>query len=103
MPNGPPPMPLRLSDCTTATTKLYMSPCDMCPAYLARSHWTIASALLELQGPPGAGPGAGPGPGAGAAAVRNELIADHPVVVSPSLARERQKYVVPPVSSPSGA
>jgi hypothetical protein len=58
----------------------------------ARSHSMIFCGLLDTHGPPVGGVGVG-GVGAGAAGVRNDCVVLHPLVVSPSPARERQKSV----------
>src|SRR4051812_9019097 len=64
--------------------------------YFAEMQLIIAGPLLEAQEPPpppGAGEGLGLGEGAGAAGVLNACVALHALVVSPSVARERQNSV----------
>src|SRR3954462_15576661 len=94
MPNGAPEIPFAPNDRADAIRKFTVSVADMWP-YLARSHWMMASGVLETHAAPGAGEGLGDGDGdgAGAAGVRNTCVALHALAVSLSAARTRQ-YIV---------
>ena len=97
MPNGPSGILLLFRLRATAFSKSTVWLGDMCP-YLLRSHCTMASAELATQGAPGFGTGDGGG-GAGAAGVLNTCVVAQALVVSPSLARTRQKCVLFAVSA----
>ena len=85
-------MPFAVSDRADDWRKLTVCDDDMWPNF-ARSHSMIFCGLLETHGPPPLGGAGVGGAGAGAAGVRNDCVVLHPLVVSPSLARERQKSV----------
>src|SRR5688572_26779016 len=86
MPKGPPEMPLRLSDTAVFFRNCSVWLLDMCP-YFSRSHLTMASGALELQGwPGGIVPPPPPPPAGGAAGASGALkdsVGDQSVVISP--------------------
>src|SRR5262245_56432125 len=86
-------MLFRLRLCATAVRKLTSSPADMWPHFW-RSHVTMPSAELPLQGPPPPPPPPGPGGGGGGGAAsgdRKTSVADQAPTFLPSEIRTRQK------------